>query len=91
MRFEELLQKAEKAGLEKGEKAGLEKGEKAGLAKGEKQKLIKLVAGKAARGQSAEEIAEDLLENADVIRPIFDYIKSHPGCDEDAVCEALKS
>lgn len=91
MRFEELLQQAEKAGLEKGEKAGLEKGEKAGLAKGEKQKLIKLVAGKAARGQSAEEIAEDLLENADVIRPIFDYIKSHPGCDEDAVCEALKA
>lgn len=68
---------------------GIEEGLEKGLEKGEFLKLIKQVMKKMQKGQSAEVIAEDLVESLSVIQPIYACITKNTDCDEEAVYEKL--
>ena len=51
--------------------------------------LISKVAGMVKDGQSAEKIAEGLVQNLDVIRPIYDLVKKNPDFDVSRILEQL--
>lgn len=67
--------------LKERESAGLEKGIEQGIEKGEMAKLITLIMRKREKGQSALQIAEDLMEPVETVKGICDLIERNPGCD----------
>ena len=60
-----------KEGLEEGRKEGLEEG----LLRGQAEKLKELAAKKKQKGKTPEQAAEDLEENVEVIRRIYEELE----------------
>ncbi len=71
MTFEELLKDEKDAGLAEGREEGREEGRKAGI----ELKLMELIRKKLAKGQSAVQIAEDLLEEPSYISELIKKMK----------------
>ncbi len=68
-----------------GRKDGIQKG----IQKGELLKLITLVQKKREKGESADKIAEDLLEDKDIVEKIYNVLKEHPEKDRDEIYDFL--
>ena len=68
---------------------GREEGRKEGRKQGEILKLITLVKKKIENGDSIAKIADDLLEDADVIEKIYDIVKENPEKTREEICEIL--
>lgn len=71
--------------LKEREDIGLENGFK----KGESIKLITQVMNKMRKGQTASDIAEDLLEPLETVSGIYDFIVQTPGCNADMIYNAI--
>ncbi len=68
-----------------------EEGRLCGKAEGENLKLIKLICKKIKKGKSPEEIAEDLEEEIDTVRLIYELaMESAPEFDSDKIFEKLQ-
>lgn len=65
------------------------RGRKDGIQKGELLKLITLVQKKREKGESADKIAEDLLEDTDIVEKIYNVLKGHPEKDRDEIYDFL--
>ena len=65
------------------------RGRKDGIQKGELLKLITLVQKKREKGESADKIAEDLLEATDIVEKIYNVLKGHPEKDRDEIYDFL--
>ena len=65
------------------------RGRKDGIQKGELLKLITLVQKKREKGESADKIAEDLLEDTDIVEKINNVLKGHPEKDRDEIYDFL--
>ena len=68
---------------------GKEEGRKEGRKQGEILKLITMVKKKIENGDSIAKIADDLLEDADVIEKIYDIVKENPEKTREEICEIL--
>ena len=79
------LYSAENRGIERGRKQGIQ----LGIQRGELLKLITQVQKKKSKGDSAEKIAEDLLEDKDTIQKIYELLKEHPEQDKNEICNHL--
>lgn len=75
----EATEKGRNEGLERGLAQGLaqgiEQGLEQGLERGQKQKLQNLIEKKFERGDSVEKIADDLMEDVDIVREIVEQMK----------------
>ena len=82
-----------KYNLEAGRQAGLEAGRQEGLQEGRQEgaalKLITLVLQKSQKGQTPEEIAEDLLEEPEIIQKIYHIISQNPEYREEEIFQKL--
>ena len=65
------------------------RGRKDGIQKGELLKLITLVQKKREKGESADKIAEDLLEDTDIVEKIYNVLMGHPEKDRDEIYDFL--
>ena len=82
---ESQLRSAENRGRREGREEGREEGRK----QGEILKLITMVKKKIENGDSIAKIADDLLEDADVIEKIYDIVKENPEKTREEICEIL--
>ena len=73
----------------RGRREGREEGRKEGRKQGEILKLITMVKKKIENGDSIAKIADDLLEDADVIEKIYDIVKENPEKTREEICEIL--
>lgn len=90
VRLMEKLKRSEKEAEVKGEAIGKVKGEAIGRAKGKEEELVARVCKKRKLGQSLEKIAEDLVEDVSVIKPIYSAAEQFaPDFDPDAVLQKL--
>ena len=64
-------------------------GHKEGKKEGEILKLITQVQKKIARGDSLEKIADDLIEDETVIKPIYQLVQGNPNKTEDDIYQML--
>ena len=64
-------------------------GREEGRKQGEVLKLIMMVKKKIENGDSVAKIADDLLEDADVIEKIYDIVKENPEKTREEICEIL--
>ena len=64
-------------------------GRKEGKKEGEILKLITQVQKKIARGDSLEKIADDLIEDKTVIKPIYQLVQGNPNKTEDDIYQML--
>ena len=64
-------------------------GRKEGKKEGEILKLITQVQKKIARGDSLEKIADDLIEDETVIKPIYQLVQGNPNKTEDDIYQML--
>ena len=64
-------------------------GRKEGKKEGEILKLITQVQKKIARGDSLEKIADDLIEDESVIKPIYQLVQGNPNKTEDDIYQML--
>ena len=60
-------------------------GEMRGRQEGEILKLIMLIQKKMQRGDTQEKIADDLMEDESIIKPIYEAIKKHPEVDKEEI------
>ena len=65
------------------------RGRKDGIQKGELLKLITLVQKKREKGESVDKIAEDLLEDIDMVKKIYNVLKEHPEKNRDEIYDFL--
>ena len=65
------------------------RGRKDGIQKGELLKLITLVQKKREKGESVDKIAEDLLEDIDIVEKIYNVLNEHPEKDRDEIYDFL--
>lgn len=65
------------------------RGRREGREEGEVLKLITMVKKKIANGDSVVKIADDLLEDADVIEKIYNAVKDNPEKSREEICEIL--
>ena len=73
----------------RGRREAKEEGRKEGRKQGEILKLITMVKKKIENGDSIAKIADDLLEDADVIEKIYDIVKENPEKTREEICEIL--
>ena len=73
----------------RGRREGREEGRKEGRKQGEILKLITLVKKKIENGDSIAKIADDLLEDADVIEKIYDIVKENPEKTREEIWDSL--
>ena len=64
-------------------------GEMRGRQEGEILKLIMLIQKKMQRGDTQEKIADDLMEDESIIKPIYEAIKKHPEVDKEEIYKML--
>ena len=79
------LHSAENRGIERGRKQGIQ----LGIQRGELLKLITQVQKKKSNGDSIEKIAEDLLEEQELIKTIYDMIAKYPEKDKSEICDFI--
>ena len=94
VRLMEKLERSKKEGEAIGEARGKAEGEVIGevrgKAKGDLQRLVTQVCKKMKLGQSLEKIAEDLVEEVSVIKPIYNMAgKYEPEYDTESVMKEL--
>ena len=73
----------------RGRREGREEGRKEGRKQGEVLKLIMMVKKKMENGDSVAKIADDLLEDIDVIEKIYNAVKDNPEKSREEICEIL--
>lgn len=67
----------------------LRSAENIGIRKGELLKLVTLVQRKIEKGDTVDKIADDLLENQEIIEKIYNLIRKYPDKDEKEICNFL--
>ena len=92
---EGIEEKAMRRGMEKGKKAGIKEGikagKKAGIKEGMSRYLVKNICKKLRRGKSIEIIAEELEEQVETIKKIYDIaINFAPDFDEEKIMAAKR-
>ena len=65
------------------------RGEIIGRQEGEILKLIAQTKKKMQRGDTQEKIADDLMEDESIIKPIYEAIKKHPEVDKEEIYKML--
>ena len=73
----------------RGRREGREEGRKEGRKQGEILKLITMVKKKIENGDSIAKIADDLLEDQEIIEKIYNLIRKYPDKDEKEICNFL--
>ena len=85
--MDHFLDTVEARGYERGDRAGYERGDKAGGLK----KVIVLICKKLVKGKSLDEIADELEDDVDDIRPMYDVaLRFSPDFNADKVFEAYE-
>lgn len=87
----ENLRRGLEEGRAKGRAEGRAEGREEGRTEGESLKLINQSRKKNTKGISAEDCAEMLEENPELIREIYRILKSHPDWDDTRIYEVLSS
>ena len=59
------------------------------IRKGELLKLVTLVQRKIEKGDTVDKIADDLLEDQEIIEKIYNLIRKYPDKDEKEICNFL--
>ena len=67
----------------------LRSAENIGIWKGELLKLVTLVQRKIEKGDTVDKIADDLLEDQEIIEKIYNLIRKYPDKDEKEICNFL--
>ena len=67
----------------------LRSAENIGIRKGELLKLVTLVQRKIEKGDTVDKIADDLLEDQEIIEKIYNVIRKYPDKDEKEICNFL--
>ena len=67
----------------------LRSAENIGIRKGELLKLVTLVQRKIEKGDTVDKIADDLLEDQEIIEKIYNLIRKYPDKDEKEICNFL--
>ena len=86
---EQMAIRDKESQLRRAENRGRREGRKEGRKQGEILKLITMVKKKIENGDSIAKIADDLLEDADVIEKIYDIVKENPEKTREEICEIL--
>ena len=82
--------KSEKEGGEMNMCEALKELEQRGFKQGENVKLISLIQKKIKRGDSIEKIADDLMEEVELIRPIYECIKENDAMTAEEIYQIIK-
>ena len=86
---EQMAIRDKESQLQSAENRGRREGREEGRKQGEVLKLITMVKKKIENGDSVAKIADDLLEDADVIEKIYDIVKENPEKIREEICEIL--
>ena len=86
---EQMAIRDKESQLRSAENRGRREGREEGRQQGEILKLITMVKKKIENGDSVAKIADDLLEDADVIEKIYDIVKENPEKIREEICEIL--
>ena len=86
---EQMAIRDKESQLQSAENRGRREGREEGRKQGEVLKLITMVKKKIENGDSVAKIADDLLEDADVIEKIYDIVKENPEKTREEICEIL--
>ena len=86
---EQMAIRDKESQLRSAENRGRREGREEGRKQGEVLKLIMMVKKKIENGDSVAKIADDLLEDADVIEKIYDIVKENPEKTREEICEIL--
>ena len=86
---EQMAIRDKESQLRSAENRGRREGRKEGRKQGEILKLITLVKKKIENGDSIAKIADDLLEDADVIEKIYDLVKETPEKTREEIWDSL--
>ena len=86
---EQMAIRDKESQLRSAENRGRREGRKEGRKQGEILKLITLVKKKIENGDSVAKIADDLLEDADVIEKIYDIVKENPEKTREEIWDSL--
>ena len=86
---EQMAIRDKESQLRRAENRGRREGRKEGRKQGEILKLITMVKKKIENGDSIAKIADDLLEDADVIEKIYDIVKENPEKTREEIWDSL--
>ena len=86
---EQMAIRDKESQLRSAENRGRREGRKEGRKQGEILKLITLVKKKIENGDSIAKIADDLLEDADVIEKIYDIVRENPEKTREEIWDSL--
>ena len=86
---EQMAIRDKESQLRSAENRGRREGRKEGRKQGEILKLITMVKKKIENGDSVAKIADDLLEDADVIEKIYDIVKENPEKTREEIWDSL--
>ena len=86
---EQMAIRDKESQLQSAENRGRRERREEGRKQGEVLKLIMMVKKKIENGDSVAKIADDLLEDADVIEKIYDIVKENPEKTREEICEIL--
>ena len=86
---EQMAIRDKESQLQSAENRGRREGREEGRKQGEVLKLITMVKKKIENGDSVAKIADDLLEDADVIEKIYDIVKENPEKTREEIWDSL--
>ena len=86
---EQMAIRDKESQLRSAENRGRREGREEGRKQGEVLKLITMVKKKIENGDSVAKIADDLLEDADVIEKIYDIVKENPEKTREEIWDSL--
>ena len=86
---EQMAIRDKESQLRSAENRGRREGREEGRQQGEVLKLIMMVKKKMENGDSIAKIADDLLEDADVIEKIYDIVKENPEKTREEIWDSL--
>ena len=86
---EQMAIRDKESQLRSAENRGRREGRKEGRKQGEILKLITMVKKKIENGDSVDKIADDLLEDQEIIEKIYNLIRKYPDKDEKEICNFL--
>ena len=85
----EGLEKGIAEGMEKGIAEGIEKGIKKGIPKGMSLKTLAQIQKKYAKGKSLSQMAEELEEEEESLRPLYELVVKYPDKTAEELTELL--
>ena len=86
---EQMAIRDKESQLRSAENRGRREGREEGRQQGEILKLITMVKKKIENGDSVAKIADDLLEDQEIIEKIYNLIRKYPDKDEKEICNFL--